>query len=75
MKAKLTLTINKEIKERAKRYAQRKGISVSKLVEDFLDSVSAREDPIHQLGKNPVKTGNSDTSEEHDRYIYPGNSE
>lgn len=75
MKEKLTLTINKEIKERAKRFARRNGISVSKLVEIFLNSVSAEEDPIHQLGKNPVKTGVSDASEEHDCYLYPGSYE
>ena len=30
----------------------------------------AREDPIWGLGKNPVKGGLPDASENHDRYIY-----
>lgn len=36
MKTKLTLTIDKELVPRFKKYARRKGISVSKLVENSL---------------------------------------
>lgn len=44
MKSKLTLTIDKETKERAKRHAKRLGKSVSQMVEEFLDEVSADEE-------------------------------
>jgi len=40
MKEKLTLTIDKEVKERAKITAKRRGVSVSKIVEQFLKSIS-----------------------------------
>ncbi|MEX0770195.1 MAG: DUF6364 family protein [Balneolaceae bacterium] len=71
MKEKLTLTIEKETKERAKRFARRQGTSVSKLVETFLDSVSGtNQDPISHLGNHPVNTGVSNAAEEHDRYLY-----
>lgn len=70
MKEKLTLSIEKETKERAKRYARRKGTSVSKMVEAFLASISGtEEDPVLGLGEHPVKTGVSDASVNHDRYI------
>ena len=71
MKEKLTLTISKETKDRAKRYAQQQGTSVSKMVETFLNSISAaEEDPVKYLGKRPVKTGVQDASKNHDQYIY-----
>ena len=37
MKKKLTLTIEESIKDRAKVYAKQKGISVSEMVEQYLD--------------------------------------
>jgi hypothetical protein len=37
MKKKLTLTIEESVKERAKIFAKRKGISVSEMVEEYLD--------------------------------------
>lgn len=40
MKEKLTLTIDKEIKQRAKRHAKATGHSVSEVVEEFLDNFS-----------------------------------
>lgn len=43
MKEKLTLTIERETKERAKRFARRKGISISSMVEKFLDAISGTE--------------------------------
>jgi hypothetical protein len=38
---KLTLSVDGEVIERAKRYAEKRGTSVSKLVQTFLDNVSA----------------------------------
>jgi hypothetical protein len=37
MKKKLTLTIEESVKDRAKIFAKRKGISVSEMVEEYLD--------------------------------------
>ena len=40
MQAKLTLTIDEKIVERAKQYAQKKHRSVSKIVEEYLMTIS-----------------------------------
>lgn len=40
MKEKLNLTIEKKVKERAKKIAEERGISVSKMVEQILKSIS-----------------------------------
>ena len=47
MKTKLTLTIKKEVIEKAKRKASSKGISLSKMIEDIFE----KEDP--ELEKTP----------------------
>lgn len=38
--SKLTLSIDDSVVSRAKRYAKRRGVSVSKLVENYLNAVS-----------------------------------
>jgi hypothetical protein len=43
MDTKLTLSLNKDIIEQAKKYARRKNISLSKLIESYLDRVSSKE--------------------------------
>jgi hypothetical protein len=43
MVAKLTLTIDKDVVDKAKKYAKRKNRSVSKLVEEYLNTVSTSE--------------------------------
>ncbi|MFO8042649.1 MAG: DUF6364 family protein [Alkalispirochaeta sp.] len=43
MLAKLTLTIDQEVVERAKRYAKRKHRSVSRIIEDYLRIISMEE--------------------------------
>jgi len=40
MTAKLTLSVNPAVVSRAKRYAKRQGVSVSRLVEAYLASIS-----------------------------------
>lgn len=54
MNTKLTLSINKAITERAKKYASRKKTSLSKLVENQLDKLTAneRKDDITPLVKS-----------------------
>ncbi|WP_290794850.1 DUF6364 family protein [Flavihumibacter sp. UBA7668] len=49
MSTKLTLTIDKEIIESAKRYAQSKGRSLSDLVENYLKSLSG-----NKSGQNEI---------------------
>lgn len=41
MKEKLTLTIEKETKERAKKHARHMGKSVSEIVEEYLNEISS----------------------------------
>jgi virulence-associated protein VagC len=67
MKAKVTehgLVIPKELLEGVDEVEIRKEDGVILVVP------IAREDPIWGLGKNPVKGGLHDASENHDRYIY-----
>jgi hypothetical protein len=44
MKTKLTVTIDKDLLPRAKRYARAKGLSLSELIESRLREVSGDED-------------------------------
>lgn len=67
MKAKVTkrgVLIPRELLEGVKEVEIRKEGGVILVVP------IAREDPIWGLGKNPVKSGLPDASENHDRYIY-----
>jgi hypothetical protein len=43
MDTKLTLSLDKDIIEQAKKYAKKKNISLSKLIESYLNKVSSRE--------------------------------
>jgi len=51
MKEKLTLSIEKETKLRAKRHAKTVGKSISEIVEEYLDVISSTEDwsPLKDL--------------------------
>jgi len=42
---KLTLSVDERVVERAKRYAQARGTSVSRLVETYLDMVASPAEP------------------------------
>jgi len=46
MTTKLTLTVEKEVIERAKSYAKHSGRSLSELIEQYLDSIT--QDTSHQ---------------------------
>lgn len=54
MNTKLTLSINKSITEKAKKYARRKKTSLSKLIENHLDKLttSEKESEISPLVKS-----------------------
>ena len=56
MKSKLTLRLDKDLKERAKRLAEKRGTSVSKIVEHYL-RILLQED-------SPVQEGSEDGSSE-----------
>lgn len=51
MKEKLTLLIDKETLERTRRQARLKGISLSQMVEDYLQKASAAQEDIHHPDK------------------------
>ena len=45
MQTKLTLSIDPSVVVRAKRYAKKSGVSISQMVEAYLDTVTASEAP------------------------------
>ncbi len=49
MLAKLTLTIDKQVVEKAKMYAKKKNRSVSKLVEEYLKTISSTDAAMSPL--------------------------
>lgn len=49
MTTKLTLTIEQRVIKSAKRYAQKKGRSLSDLVENYLRTLSSGEDPKEEI--------------------------
>jgi hypothetical protein len=49
MTTRLTLTIEQRIIKSAKRYAQKKGRSLSDLVENYLRTLSSGEDPKEEI--------------------------
>lgn len=55
MTTKLTLSINERTVQRAKRISRKRGKSISKMVEEFLDSITEKEEqkesPIDQINK------------------------
>ena len=51
--SKLTLSVDEDVVARAKRYAERQGTSVSRLVETYLDAL-ARPQPVPDEGLPPV---------------------
>ena len=44
MKAKLTVTIDRDLVPRAKRYARERGVSLSSLIEDALEKMTGPEE-------------------------------
>jgi hypothetical protein len=55
MSTKLTLTVEKDVIERAKVYANKKGRSLSDLVENFLRSLVHKEPDSNELSPNVKK--------------------
>ena len=51
MDAKLTLKLNQEAIERAKRYAEHRGLSLSRLVEGYFLRLTESEEPLQEETK------------------------
>lgn len=54
MSTKLTLTIEKSVIEEAKKYAKSQGRSLSKLIEEYLKSVSREDQKVDELRLSPI---------------------
>ncbi len=69
--AKLTLIVDKRIVLRAKRYAKERGLSISQIVEAYLDAVTApaqsvpRDAPILRSLKGSLKKADVDAHRRH----------
>ena len=77
-----TIMLSPKLKDRAQRWAQEKGISLSELIRDLLFSAlekkegkSRAEDPL--FSDEAVFTGEApiDLAEHHDRYLYGNQSQ
>lgn len=55
MTTKLTLTIEDTVIDSAKKYARQKGKSLSDIVENYLKSISASEEPAQTLSPRVAK--------------------
>ncbi len=55
MTTKLTLTIDEKVISSAKKYAKKKGRSLSNLVENYLKSVSSKETDVNTLSPRVTK--------------------
>ena len=55
MSTKLTLTIDEKVISSAKKYAQKKGKSLSNLVENYLKSISSKETDLKTLSPKVTK--------------------
>ena len=55
MTTKLTLTIEEKVISSAKKYAQKKGKSLSNLVENYLKSISSKEADLNALSPKVTK--------------------
>ena len=69
--AKLTLSMDNRVVSRAKQYAKRRGVSVSKMVEAYLTAVaetpspSARTAPILRSARGVLKNADIDEYRKH----------
>ena len=55
MTTKLTLTIEDKVIGSAKKYAQKKGKSLSHIVENYLKSITAKENNEHSISPKVLK--------------------
>jgi len=62
MKSKLTLRLDEDLKERAKRLAKKRGTSVSKIVEQYFKLLLQEDDPVQEGSKEESSKISSDGS-------------
>jgi len=75
MTTKLTLTIEEKVISSAKKYAQKKGKSLSNLVENYLKSISTKETDLNTLSPRVTKLmGVIKLPETYDYKVALGNS-
>ena len=68
--SKLTLSVDKDVISRAKRYAKQRGVSVSAMVETYLAAVCERvrrpaETPVLRAVRGSLKQANAKEYKEH----------
>jgi hypothetical protein len=54
METKLTLRLNESVIERAKIYARSQKISLSKIIESYLDSLTRKQDSSNKISITPL---------------------
>ncbi len=54
METKLTLRLNDRVIERAKKYAKKQRISLSKMIESYLDSLTKEKSAAHEIEITPL---------------------
>ncbi|HEY9006623.1 DUF6364 family protein [Ohtaekwangia sp.] len=80
MESKLTLTLEKKTIEKGKAYARKKRTSLSKLVEKYIDKITAKQEPEKSDKKEeaaaflkkislPAKNKHWDHKKEYTRYL------
>ncbi len=67
MKTKLTITVEKELVPRAKRFARKRGTSLSSIIEDALVAITGSEDDF--VGKWRGRFQAADTGDPRYRYL------
>jgi hypothetical protein len=53
MDTKLTLKLNKKVIDRAKRYAEKQGNSLSRIVQNYLESITDKKEKVNAIEITP----------------------
>ena len=75
MNTKLTLNLNKGVIEQAKSYAKENSVSLSKLIESYLDSLTTRSEkkskisPLVKSLTGVIPSGNYDDKKDYKDYL------
>ncbi len=75
MNTKLTLNLNKDVIEQAKSYAKNNRVSLSKLIENYLDSLTKRSEkkskisPLVESLTGVIPSGNYDDKKDYKDYL------
>ncbi len=80
MDSKLTLKLNKNVIEQAKQYAKKNNISLSKMIENYLQAVTTRKDdklkisPLVDSLTGVIELDKKDYKKEHIAFLSQKNS-